>query len=309
MRAEGTFCFLQYVADTKGKKYVQSIAQKYQNAYTPVEATKSYSDAVGEVMNDAISGIFSTEEGIHDFEQWMEKKEGSKKTQNVLEKLADHFKDVAESMRNLLNSGKLSKPAEDVATMAEKRASKVRKMILDELDVAIENAKNATVDEKAKSSAAYSVGDYSLRQKSYTYDAKNNEIVSDDGRIIPVADKIFSVSDIKNAEYIVRELVADQLNGLKGREFVIKETGEKVHVSRKFLRKYTHDRFMKYALAVDKMVKMNMSTDVSDLIENAMGLRHKSDLNGKHGVFAGRGWHYYDADIAVKFRNEYQIFR
>ena len=54
---------------------------------------------------------------------------------------------------------------------------------------------------------------------------------------------------------------------------------------------------------------MNMSTDVPDLIENAMGLRHKSDLNGKHGVFAGRGWNYYDADIAVKFRNEYQIFR
>lgn len=50
--------------------------------------------------------------------------------------------------------------AEDVAAMAEKRASKVRKMILDELDVAIENAQNATVDEKAKSSAAYSVGDY-----------------------------------------------------------------------------------------------------------------------------------------------------
>ena len=148
---------LQYVADTKGKKYVQSIAQKYQNAYTPVEATKSYSDAVGEAMNDAISGIFSTKEGIHDFEQWMEKKEGSKKTQNVLEKLADHFKDVAESMRNLLNSGKLSKPAEDVATMAEKRASKVRKMLFDELDTAIENAQNATVVEGEKENIAFSV--------------------------------------------------------------------------------------------------------------------------------------------------------
>lgn len=64
---------------------------------------------------------------------------------------------LQESMRNLLNSGKPSKPAEDVATLAEKRASKVRKMILDELDVAIENAKNATVDEKAKSTEAYPI--------------------------------------------------------------------------------------------------------------------------------------------------------
>ena len=131
--------------------------------------------------------------------------------------------------------------AEDVAAMAEKRASKVRKMILDELDVAIENAQNATLDENAKSSAAYSVGDYVLEHKSYTYDAKNNEFVSDDGRIIPVTDKIFSVSDIKNAEYIVRELVADQMNGLKGRVFIIKETGEKVHVSRSLENTHTTD--------------------------------------------------------------------
>ena len=131
--------------------------------------------------------------------------------------------------------------AEDVAAMAEKRASKVRKMILGELDTAIENAQNTTVDEKAKSSAAYSVGNYVLGQNSYTYDAKNNEFVSDDGRIIPVADKIFSVSDIKNAEYIVRELVADQMNGLKGRVFIIKETGEKVHVSRSLENTHTTD--------------------------------------------------------------------
>ena len=117
--------------------------------------------------------------------------------------------------------------AEDVAAMAEKRASKVRKMILDELDVAIENAQNATLDENAKSSAAYSVGDYVLEHKSYTYDAKNNEFVSDDGRIIPVADKIFSVSDIKNAEYIVRELVADQLNGLKAEYLSSKKPAKK----------------------------------------------------------------------------------
>lgn len=154
---------LQYIADTKGKEYVRNIAQKYQNSYTPVEATKSYSDAVGEAMNDAVAGIFSTKEGIHDFEQWMEKKEGSNKARIVLEKLADHFKGVAESMRNLLNSGKLSKPAEDVATMAEKRASKVRKMILDELDTAIENAQNATVDENAISGPTETGVKYSIK--------------------------------------------------------------------------------------------------------------------------------------------------
>ena len=264
---------------------------------------------MGEMMNDAMSGIFSSKEGIHDLSEWLNKKQGVKEQKSVLGTLADHFRGIETAMRNLLNRGTLTSSGRHAAMIAEKNASKIRKMILDEMDVAIENAQNASLDENAKSSAAYSVGDYVFGQKSYTYDAKNNEFVSDDGRIIPVADKIFSVSDIKNAEYIVRELVADQLNGLKGREFVIKETGEKVRISRRFSKKYTHNGFMKYAPAKDKSVKMNMSADVTDLIENATGLRHEPDKNGKHGVFAGRGWNYYDADIAVKFRNEYQIFR
>ncbi len=165
---------------------------------------------MGEMMNDAMSGIFSSKEGIHDLSEWLNKKQGVKEQKSVLGTLADHFRGIETAMRNLLNRGTLTSSGRHAAMIAEKNASKIRKMILDEMDVAIENAQNASLDENAKSSAAYSVGDYVFGQKSYTYDAKNNEFVSDDGRIIPVADKIFSVSDIKNAEYIVRELVADR---------------------------------------------------------------------------------------------------
>ena len=64
-----------------------------------------------------------------------------------------------EAERNTLN--KIDVTGEElreiVAALAEKRVSKVRKMILDELDTAIENAQNATVDENVKSSASYSL--------------------------------------------------------------------------------------------------------------------------------------------------------
>ena len=150
---------LQYVADTKGKKYVQNIAQKYQNAYTPVEATKSVSDAMGEAVNDAIAGLFSSKEGIHDFNMWMQEKEGAGKAHSVLGTLSDHFKKVADSMRRLINRGGLSEASRRSALIAENNASKIRKMILDELDTAIENAQNAKVDENAKSGIVYSLSE------------------------------------------------------------------------------------------------------------------------------------------------------
>ena len=60
-------------------------------------------------------------------------------------------------MRRLINRGGHSKTSRRSALIAENNASKIRKMILDELDTAIGNAQNATVDEGEKDSIAFSV--------------------------------------------------------------------------------------------------------------------------------------------------------
>jgi hypothetical protein len=148
---------LSYISDTKGADYVSSVGKTYQKAYTGVEGTKTFSDALGESVNDSISGIFSTEEGIHDLRTWLDSKYDEKKSRGILGDIADYFKGVAASLRSLIKDGHLSTASRNTAEMAEKRASDIRKMILKEMDTAAKNAAGTTVDASTKGKANYSV--------------------------------------------------------------------------------------------------------------------------------------------------------
>ena len=148
---------LSYISDTKGADYVSSVGKTYQKAYTGVEGTKTFSDALGESVNDSISGIFSTEEGIHDLRTWLDSKYDEKMSRGILGDIADYFKGVAASLRSLIKDGHLSTASMNTAEMAEKRASDIRKMILKEMDTAAKNAAGTTVDASTKGKANYSV--------------------------------------------------------------------------------------------------------------------------------------------------------
>lgn len=148
---------LKYTAEKyQGDELIRSV-EKYQDAYTAVEKTKTVSAAMGEMMNDAMSGIFSSKEGIHDLSEWLDRKQGVKEQKSVLGTLADHFRGVETAMRNLLNRGALTSSGHHAAMIAEKNASKIRKMILDEMDVAIENAAKAQMVEGTIENKAYSI--------------------------------------------------------------------------------------------------------------------------------------------------------
>lgn len=87
------------------------------------------------------------------------------------------------SMRRLINRGGLSKTSRRSALIAENNASKIRKMILDELDTAIENAQNTTVDEREKDSIAFSVNisDNEKNQISREENRFKNQLAQWDG--------------------------------------------------------------------------------------------------------------------------------
>lgn len=144
---------LSYISDTKGSDYVSSMGKAYQRT----EGTKTFNDALGEVVNDSIAGIFSTEEGIHDLRTWMDNKYDEKKSRGVLSDVADYFKGVAASLRNLIKEGHLTPASKNTAEMAESRARSIRKMILEEMDTAANNAANTTVDASTIGKANYSI--------------------------------------------------------------------------------------------------------------------------------------------------------
>lgn len=54
---------LNYLVDKHGAEDIHALIESYQRAYEQVEGEKSYEDAAGELINDAVSGVFYDEAG------------------------------------------------------------------------------------------------------------------------------------------------------------------------------------------------------------------------------------------------------
>ena len=103
----------------------------------------SREDAIEEYTNEALAGLFSTDEGVRDFMEWLKRDSGytKKEKKTVLQKLIELFDRLVESIRKIIAEGELSFAAKDFAQMQADRAAQIRKMFLDALDGAeFENA-------------------------------------------------------------------------------------------------------------------------------------------------------------------------
>ena len=96
----------------------------------------SRQDAIEEYTNEALAGLFSTDEGVKDFLSWLEEDSGysKKEKKTVIQKIAELFDRLVESIRKIIAEGELSFAAKDFAQMQADRAAKIRKMFLDVLD-------------------------------------------------------------------------------------------------------------------------------------------------------------------------------
>lgn len=138
----------QYMTEHLDKADLGDLAMhlsQYQKAYNSVEGAKKMFDAMGEMFNDSIAGLFSTPEGIHDLTEWMQKTNGQEQAVGFLQNTANFFKKIGNMLSNALGLGQFSKASERSVRIAKDKAADIRRMILDEMDVAIENVRNAEV--------------------------------------------------------------------------------------------------------------------------------------------------------------------
>lgn len=151
----------QAIMDYLAEDYIPFAAnvKHYQKLYQGVEGTKSLYDASSEMINDAIAGLFTTDEGIRDFSEWADKKYSPEEKKTVLQNIADFFQSLIDSFKDLLANGRLSDASRRTAEMGQKRAAEIRQMILAEMDVATANAEGLEVKEGAESENSYSVVD------------------------------------------------------------------------------------------------------------------------------------------------------
>ena len=164
---------LSYLADSMGQDEFTRRVKNYQQAYIAHEGGKTNYDAAGEMVNDAIAGLFSTDEGIHEFSEWSRSKYGQKESKTLLQNIADFFQGLIDALKDLVRGSKLTSASQATAQMGIEKASEIRQMILHEIDIAAENARNAEINENAPIEEAFST-DVEERSDEYAGGIRNS---------------------------------------------------------------------------------------------------------------------------------------
>ena len=137
----------------KGADNFNALVDAYIDTYTKAEGSKTRAEAIDELTNDAVSGLFSTDEGVEQFAKWLSDNKTEAEKKSIIETIADFLKSVIEKIKNVIATSNLQTAARNAMEMEQKRADHIRKQFLDMLDNASNNLYNGTeVEENTKNS-------------------------------------------------------------------------------------------------------------------------------------------------------------
>ena len=181
----------------KGADNFNSLVDAYINTYTKAEGSKTRAEAIDELTNDAVSGLFSTDEGVEQFAKWLSDNKTEAEKKSIIETIADFLKSVIEKIKNVIATSNLQTAAKDAMEMEQKRAYHIRKQFLNMLDNASNNLYNGTeVEENTKNSVTlgkFADVDINSNEKLEKYGIPNtartlNDFVNVQKRVISTLD-------------------------------------------------------------------------------------------------------------------------
>lgn len=154
---------LNYLVEKHGAEDIHALIESYQRAYEQVEGEKSYEDAAGELINDAVSGVFYDEVGAKNFIDWVMKdtKLDINEKKNVFKKIADLVKHVFEKIKKYIDDTPMTKAARLAAELNVEQKEKIQQMFMDAVDKAGENYKK--LDSNNKGEEKEKRGKYSVK--------------------------------------------------------------------------------------------------------------------------------------------------
>lgn len=123
---------LDYAQTKEGATYLSDRIQQYYDTYKRVESDKTYEGSADEFVFDYLAGVFSTEEGVKDFSNYMTEENISQKEQkSILETVADFFKELYDKIVSFLDDHVLSETAKKGLKMDAITAQEIRDNIFD----------------------------------------------------------------------------------------------------------------------------------------------------------------------------------
>lgn len=186
-----------------GKNGVESLSDmnelisEYQKRYEKAEGSKTNSQAMDEMINDAMGGLFSSDQGVEEFVNWVQKDSGmeSGKQKTVLQNMADILKSLVDSIKNILSGSRLTKAAKTALQMEEDQATKIRQRFLEVIDRASENAQTK--------------GEY-VSEKQVNYELKGTD--EDGVEVYETSDDVKNMK-FKERQSLLKELMVNQFKG------------------------------------------------------------------------------------------------
>lgn len=186
-----------WYVDFRGAENFNALVDAYIDTYTKAEGSKTRAEAIDELTNDAVSGLFSTDEGIEDFAKWLDENKTEPEKKSIIETITDFLKSVIEKIKNVIATSNLQTAARNAMGMEQKRAENIRKQFLDMLDNASENLHSGTeVEENTKNSVTlgkFADVDINSNEKLDKYGIPNtartlNDFVNIQKRVISTLD-------------------------------------------------------------------------------------------------------------------------
>lgn len=137
---------LDYAQTKEGATYLSDRIQKYYDTYKRVESDKTYEGSADEFVFDYLAGVFSTEEGVKDFSNYMTEENISQKEQkSILETVTDFFKELYDKIVSFLDDHVLSETAKKGLKMDAITAQEIRDNIFDVWSEAKRRSESAVI--------------------------------------------------------------------------------------------------------------------------------------------------------------------
>lgn len=121
-----------YFSSKFGVSELESVLRKYEKGYKDLDRN----GITEEFTADALAGMFSTDEGVNQFLDWLQNESSYSQSEkkSIIEKLTDWLLEIIDAVKELIEEGSLNSVAERFARQEADRFSEIREMFLKVLD-------------------------------------------------------------------------------------------------------------------------------------------------------------------------------
>ena len=286
--------------DGKGDDVMNRIIKKYQDIYAQKQGTEGYREAANEMINDALAGLFNTEDGIKDFTDWLYENKSQKEAKTVIRKIAELIKELCEKIRSfLLDNEDVSGAAKKVMEMEADHAAELRRRLLDIVDKAAENYRNNAENKENQGNVKYSLMEFSDDKRRFV------EIDQEQYR--------FEGHDRREYPRIAKEIINEKFNGkvigLDNKMFVNGHGRDEFSNPSKYIQGNVYEAKMRSAGELDNL--LDAGTNLRNEADGRDGHYHSDVINGfdYYDTLFKIGDRYYEAVINIKNIKRGRLFK